>query len=63
MITVENCPLHVMIDLWLEGKNVEKKPRFVGVEPEAIEASRPGCAAFGSAGKTSKCSVSVFLKR
>ena len=61
-IKVENCPLRVKLELWLEGSKIEQEPELTGGNLSSIGASRPDCIAFESAGKTSKSSVSVFLK-
>ena len=57
-ITVENSPLKVKLELWSEEK------KFISSDStlSPIKASRPHSIAFESPGKSSKSSVSVFLK-
>jgi hypothetical protein len=57
-ITVENCPLKVKLELWSEEKKVVSSDSNLS----EIKASRPHSIAFESSGKSSKSSVSVFLK-
>ena len=61
-IEVRNCPLEVKLEPWLEGRKLDGKPNLLGGNLSAIEASQRDRLTFKSAGKTSKSSVSVFLK-
>jgi hypothetical protein len=61
-ITVWNCPLRVKIEPWLEERKLEGTPESFNGDLSSIVASRPDRPAFESAGKTTKSSVTVFLK-
>ena len=61
-IVVRNCPLEVKLEPWLEGRKLDGAPNLLGGNLSAIEASQRDRLTFKSAGKTSKSSVSVFLK-
>jgi len=61
-ITVWNCPLRVRIEPWLEERKLEGTPESFNGDLSSIVASRPDRPAFESAGKTTKSSVTVFLK-
>tara|TARA_B110000438_G_scaffold159397_1_gene152629 strand:+ start:3191 stop:5506 length:2316 start_codon:yes stop_codon:yes gene_type:complete len=61
-IEVRNCPLEVKLEPWLEGRKLDGAPNLVGGNLSSIEASQRDRLTFKSAGKTSKSSVSVFLK-
>jgi hypothetical protein len=57
-ITVEGCPLKLKLELWPEEKKIISSDSNLS----PINASRPNSVAFESSGKSSKSSVSVFLK-
>ena len=61
-IEVRNCPLEVKLEPWLEGRKLDGEPNLLGGNLSSIEASQRDRLTFKSAGKTSKSSVSVFLK-
>jgi hypothetical protein len=57
-IMVENCPLKVKLELWSEGKKIISSDSNLS----EIKASRSHSIAFESLVKSSKSSLSVFLK-
>ncbi|MFP6855193.1 MAG: hypothetical protein VB980_05360 [Opitutales bacterium] len=62
-ITVENCPLPVVIEPWLEENEVGQTPLLKSGDLSAIKALRPGCIAFESKRKGPLHSVSVSLTK
>ena len=62
-ITIENCPLHVVIEPWLEEKPLGRAPLLKSSALSKIKALRPGCIAFESKSKGPRHSVSISLSK
>ena len=62
-ITIENCPLQVVIEPWLEEKKVGQIPLLKSGALSEIKALRPSCIAFKSKSKGPRHSVSVSLSK
>ncbi len=62
-IIIENCPLQVVIEPWLEEKKVGQAPLLKSETLSAIKALRSGCIAFESKRKGPLHSVSVSLTK
>jgi hypothetical protein len=62
-ITIENCPLHVVIEPWLEEKKLGRAPLLKSGTLSAIKALRPGFIAFKSKSKGSSHSASFSLSK
>lgn len=60
-ITVENCPLKVRLEPWLEGKKPSRKPGLEGAAFETADTKHGDRMAYEANVRSSKLSISIAL--
>ena len=60
-ITVENCPLKVRLEPWLEGKKPSRKPSLEGAAFGTADTKHGDRMAYEASVRSSKLSISIAL--
>jgi hypothetical protein len=61
-ISIQNCPLRLRVEPWLDGKSPSGKASFRGAEFQSSTPQRPGSLAFESDKGVDQCSITIPLK-
>ena len=61
-ISIQNCPLRLRVEPWLDGKSPSGKASFRGAEFQSSTPQRPGSLAFESDKAVDQCSITIPLK-
>lgn len=62
IITVENCPLRVRFEPWLEGNQIYSKPDLNGPSFSELNATFPDYLSFQAQEKSSRASISIPIQ-
>ena len=61
-ISIQNCPLRLRVEPWLDGKSLSGKASFRGAEFQSSTPQRLGSLAFESDKAVDQCSITIPLK-